>query len=115
MTNKIKQQMLDRLRLPDLSALEVEAALRVLLILKEHPNLLPEQSASPFAPIPEPPKPEPTEITVDVLRSKIVEKRDKNGLDVKSFLADHGYQKLSDVPAAEYASLYHALEGAADA
>lgn len=117
MTNKIKQQMLDRLGTPDLSALEVEAALNVLLILDAHPDLLSaeNENASPFAQIPEPPKQDAPAITVDVLRAKIVEKRDRAGLDVRSFLSDNGYAKLSDVLESDYARLYDALEGIADA
>jgi hypothetical protein len=111
MTTKIRQQMLDRLQVPDLSALEVEAALNVLLLLQNHPTLLGE---APFAPIPEPaPAPEPPKekkITLDVLRAKIVEMRDKKGLTAKDFLSAHGYAKLSDVPDTAYADLYAELE-----
>ena len=111
MTTKIRQQMLDRLQIPDLSALEVEAALNVLLLLQNHPTLLGE---APFAPIPEPaPAPEaPKEkkIPLDVLRAKIVEMRDKKGLTAKDFLSAHSYAKLSDVPDTAYADLYAELE-----
>lgn len=115
MTTKIRQQMLDRLQIPDLSALEVEAALNVLLLLQNHPTLLGDNhSEAPFAPIPEPaPEPEPPKekkITLDVLRAKIVEMRDKKGLTAKDFLSAHGYAKLSDVPDTAYADLYAELE-----
>lgn len=116
MTTKIRQQMLDRLQIPDLSALEVEAALNVLLLLQNHPTLLGGESEAPFAPIPEPapePAPEPPKekkITLDVLRAKIVEMRDKKGLTAKDFLSAHGYAKLSDVPDTAYADLYAELE-----
>ena len=115
MTTKIRQQMLDRLQIPDISALEVEAALNVLLILQNHPTLLNDNhSEAPFAPIPEPePAPEaPKEkkITLDVLRAKIVEMRDKKNLSAKDFLSAHGYAKLSDVPDTAYADLYGELE-----
>ena len=115
MTTKIRQQMLDRLQIPDLSALEVEAALNVLLILQNHPTLINDNhSEAPFAPIPEPePAPEaPKEkkITLDVLRAKIVEMRDTKGLTAKDFLSAHGYAKLSDVPDTAYADLYAELE-----
>lgn len=112
MINRIRQQMLDRLQTPDLSALEVEAALNVLLLLQNHPTLLCDNhSDSPFPPMPEP-EPPTTEspaapkITMDKLREKIVEKRDSKGLNVKQFLNGHGYQKLSDVPESAYADLY---------
>ena len=113
MTTKIRQQMLDRLQIPDLSALEVEAALNVLLILQNHPTLLNDNhSEAPFAPIPEPAPEVPKEkkITLDVLRAKIVEMRDKKGLTAKDFLSAHGYAKLSDVPDTAYADLYAELE-----
>lgn len=111
MTTKIRQQMLDLLDAGDRNALEVEAALNVLLLLQNHPTLLGE---APFAPIPEPaPAPEPPKekkITLDVLRAKIVEMRDKKGLTAKDFLSAHGYAKLSDVPDTAYADLYAELE-----
>ena len=115
MTTKIRQQMLDHLQIPDLSALEIEAALNVLLILQNHPTLLNDNhSEAPFAPIPEPaPAPEPPKekkITLDILRAKIVEMRDKKGLTAKDFLSAHGYAKLSDVPDTAYADLYAELE-----
>lgn len=116
MTTKIRQQMLDRLQIPDLSALEVEAALNVLLVLQNHPTLLGGESEAPFAPIPEPTKPAEPEapkekkITLDVLRAKIVEMRDKKNLTAKDFLSEHGYAKLSDVPETAYAELYAELE-----
>lgn len=113
MTTRIRQQMLDRLQIPDLSALEVEAALNVLLILENHPTLLNDNhSEAPFAPIPEPEPEAPKEkkITLDVLRAKIVEMRDKKGLTAKDFLSAHGYAKLSDVPDTAYADLYAELE-----
>lgn len=117
MTTKIRQQMLDLLEAGDQNALEVEAALNVLLLLQNHPTLLNDNhSDAPFAPIPEPapaPEPEPPKekkITLDVLRAKIVEMRDKKGLTAKDFLSSHGYAKLSDVPATAYADLYAELE-----
>ena len=117
MRNKIRQQMLDRLQNPDLSALEVEAALNVLLVLRNHPYLLDGNSPAPFAPLPdpqnEPAAPEPPKekkITLDVLRAKIVEMRDKKGLVAKDFLSGHGYAKLSDVPDTAFADLYAELE-----
>ena len=115
MTTKIRQQMLDRLQVPDLSALEVEAALNVLLLLQNHPTLLGGEPEAPFAPIPEPAPAEPEapkekKITLDVLRAKIVEMRDKKGLTAKDFLSAHGYAKLSDVPDTAYADLYAELE-----
>lgn len=112
MINRIRQQMLDRLQTPDLSALEVEAALNVLLLLQNHPTLLDDNSGdSPFPPMPEPEPPTAEvpaapKITMDKLREKIVEKRDSKGLNVKQFLNGHGYQKLSDVPESAYADLY---------
>ena len=119
MINRIRQQMLDRLQTPDLSALEVESALNVLLILQNHPTLLNDNhSEVPFASIlehVEPPKElDPPmkaiqagkKITMDKLREKIVEKRDSKGLNVKQFLNGHGYQKLSDVSESAYADLY---------
>lgn len=117
MRNKIRQQMLDRLQLPDLSALEVEAALNVLLLLKNHPALLETEPSAPFASLPEPAAetkvPEPPKekkVTLDVLRAKIVEMRDKKGLVAKDFLSGHGYAKLSDVPDTAFAGLYAELE-----
>lgn len=115
MTNRIRQQMLDLLDAGDRNALEVEAALNVLLLLQNHPTLLnDDHSEAPFAPIPEPaPAPEPPKekkITLDVLRAKIVEMRDKKGLTAKDFLSAHGYAKLSDVPDTAYADLYAELE-----
>ena len=115
MTTRIRQQMLDRLQIPDLSALEVEAALNVLLVLQNHPDLLNDNhSEAPFAPIPapepEPEAPKEKKITLDVLRAKIVEMRDKKGLTAKDFLSAHGYAKLSDVPDTAYADLYAELE-----
>jgi hypothetical protein len=111
MTTKIRQQMLDLLDAGDRNALEIEAALNVLLLLQNHPTLLGE---APFAPIPEPaPAPEPPKekkITLDVLRAKIVEMRDTKGLTAKDFLSAHGYAKLSDVPDTAYADLYAELE-----
>lgn len=128
MTTKIRQQMLDLLDAGDRNALEVEAALNVLLLLQNHPTLLGE---APFAPIlehVEPPKElDPpmkaiqagkkitldvlrAKITLDVLRAKIVEMRDKKGLTAKDFLSSHGYAKLSDVPDTAYADLYAELE-----
>lgn len=111
MTTKIRQQMLDLLDAGARNALEVEAALNVLLLLQNHPTLLGE---APFAPIPEPAsEPEPPKekkITLDVLRAKIVEMRDKKGLTAKDFLSAHGYAKLSDVPDTAYADLYAELE-----
>ncbi|MBO5969154.1 MAG: hypothetical protein J6S14_11735 [Clostridia bacterium] len=107
MTNRIKAQMLERLNSQEIFAVEAEAALKVLLMLREHPDLLPteNENAAPFAPIPEP-APQEKPITIDVLRAKIVEKRDAKGLNVKQFLNEHGYQKLSDVPESAFASLY---------
>jgi hypothetical protein len=103
--------MLDLLDAGDRNALEIEAALNVLLLLQNHPTLLGE---APFAPIPESaPAPEPPKekkITLDVLRAKIVEMRDKKGLTAKDFLSAHGYAKLSDVPDTAYADLYAELE-----
>jgi hypothetical protein len=115
MTTKIRQQMLDLLDAGDRNALEIEAALNVLLLLQNHPTLLDDNhSEAPFAPIPEPaPAPEPPKekkITLDVLRAKIVEMRDKKGLTAKDFLSAHGYAKLSDVPDTAYADLYAELE-----
>ena len=114
MTTKIRQQMLDLLDAGDRNALEVEAALNVLLLLQTHPTLLGDNhSDAPFAPIPEPAEPEaPKEkkITLDILRAKIVEMRDKRGLTAKDFLSAHGYAKLSDVPDTAYADLYAELE-----
>lgn len=115
MTTKIRQQMLDLLDAGDRNALEVEAALNVLLLLQNHPTLLCDSSGdAPFAPIPEPaPAPEPPKekkITLDILRAKIVEMRDKRGLTAKDFLSAHGYAKLSDVPDTAYADLYAELE-----
>lgn len=107
MTTKIRQQMLDLLDAGDRNALEVEAALNVLLLLQNHPTLLGE---APFAPIPEPEPPKEKKITLDVLRAKIVEMRDKKGLTAKDFLSAHGYAKLSDVPDTAYADLYAELE-----
>lgn len=112
MISRIRQQMLDRLQTPDLSALEVEAALNVLLILRDSPDLLEDtHSEAPFPPMPEPEPPTAEapaspKITMDKLREKIVEKRDSKGLNVKQFLNGHGYQKLSDVPESAYADLY---------
>lgn len=109
MINRIRQQMLDRLQTPDLSALEVEAALNVLLILRDYPDLITSDSPFPPMPEPEPPtadSPAAPKITMDKLREKIVEKRDSKGLNVKQFLNGHGYQKLSDVPESAYADLY---------
>jgi hypothetical protein len=107
--------MLDLLDAGDRNALEVEAALNVLLLLQNHPTLLGDNSGdAPFAPIPEPvPAPEtPKEkkITLDILRAKIVELRDTKGLTAKDFLSAHGYAKLSDVPDTAYADLYAELE-----
>jgi hypothetical protein len=107
--------MLDLLDVGDRNALEVEAALNVLLLLQNHPTLLNDNhSEAPFAPIPGPaPAPEPPKekkITLDVLRAKIVEMRDKKGLTAKDFLSAHGYAKLSDVPDTAYADLYAELE-----
>ncbi len=113
MTTKIRQQMLDLLDAGDRNALEVEAALNVLLLLQNHPTLLNDNSGdAPFAPIPEPAPEPPKEkkITLDVLRAKIVEMRDKKGLTAKDFLSSHGYAKLSDVPDTAYADLYAELE-----
>lgn len=123
MTTKIRQQMLDLLDAGDRNALEVEAALNVLLLLQNHPTLLNDNTGdAPFAPIPErvePPKElDPPmkaiqaekKITLDVLRAKIVEMRDKKGLTAKAFLSAHGYAKLSDVPDTAYADLYAELE-----
>ena len=112
MTTKIRQQMLDRLQILNLSALELEAALNVLLILENHPTLLGDSAPAPFAPLPEPAPEAPKEkkITLDVLRAKIVEMRDKKGLTAKDFLSAHGYAKLSDVPDTAYAELYADLE-----
>ena len=114
MTTKIRQQMLDLLDAGDRNALEVEAALNVLLLLQNHPTLLGGEPEAPFAPIPEPaPEPEPPKekkITLDILRAKIVEMRDKKGLTAKDFLSAHGYAKLSDVPDTAYADLYAELE-----
>lgn len=113
MTTKIRQQMLDLLDAGDRNALEVEAALNVLLLLQNHPTLLNDNSGeAPFAPIPEP-EPEPPKekkITLDILRAKIVEMRDKKGLTAKDFLSAHGYAKLSDVPDTAYTDLYAELE-----
>jgi hypothetical protein len=107
--------MLDLLDAGDRNALEVEAALNVLLLLQNHPTLLNDNhSEAPFAPISDPaPAPEPPKekkITLDVLRAKIVEMRDKKGLTAKDFLSAHGYAKLSDVPDTAYADLYAELE-----
>ena len=111
MTTKIRQQMLDLLDAGDRNALEIEAALNVLLLLQNHPTLLnDDHSEAPFAPIPEPEPPKEKKITLDVLRAKIVEMRDKKGLTAKDFLSAHGYAKLSDVPDTAYADLYAELE-----
>lgn len=116
MTTKIRQQMLDRLQIPDLSALEIEAALNVLLILQNHPTLLGGESEAPFAPIPEPTKPAEPEapkekkITLAILRGKIVDARENKGITPADFLGKHGYAKLSDVPETAYAELYAELE-----
>lgn len=113
MTTKIRQQMLDRLQIPGLSALELEAALNVLLILQNHPTLLNDNhSEAPFAPIPEPAQAQepPKTVTLPMLRGKIVDARENKGITPADFLGKHGYAKLSDVPDTAYADLYAELE-----